>query len=250
MSFSELSSLDGKSWLPRPSAGAAGQTPELGRHYNPDEPRISAGQHGGGEWTRMDDSGREIASDEASELRADAQYAQGPPRGRGVGLRPIPSQLESFRLDLANIREQLATAQIRQRDQLWTVTPSVTAPTIEGRIAEAEGRAREAEDYLRELIRYGIGPGRFACVSIPARGSARDATPGERYLNDRNGYTFGCHTCGTRDPGTGTGSFVLDHQIPIRMNLSDLAQRLFPQCIACSRAQGLWITRWLRRNGL
>ena len=65
---------------------------------------------------------------------------------------------------------------------------------------------------MAELMRYGIGPGRFACEWISARGPGRDFLPLERAEINRIGYTYGCHTCGTKDPGTWSENFVLDHQ--------------------------------------
>jgi hypothetical protein len=47
-----------------------------------------------------------------------------------------------------------------------------------------------------------------------------------------------CHTCGTGDPGTKSGNFVPDHQPPTGINASGQPQRLYPQCLNCSRQQG------------
>ena len=66
-----------------------------------------------------------------------------------------------------------------------------------------------------------------------ARG--RDFTVQERALIDRIGYSTGCHTCGTKDPGTMWRHFVPDHQPPTARNPLGKPQHLFP---SVSRAVG------------
>jgi 5-methylcytosine-specific restriction endonuclease McrA len=88
----------------------------------------------------------------------------------------------------------------------------------------------------------GIGPGRYAGESIPARGPERDFTVKERRELNDIGNATGCHTCGTRAPGTTTENFVADHQVPSALNSMNLQQRLYPQCLTCSLRQGGWIS--------
>jgi hypothetical protein len=90
------------------------------------------------------------------------------------------------------------------------------------------------------------GVGKYADDSIAARSAARKFSGAERAQIDSIGRTTGCHTCGTTDPGTLTGHFVPDHQPPSALNLLGGAQRLYPQCVGCSRAQGLEIARQKR----
>jgi hypothetical protein len=92
---------------------------------------------------------------------------------------------------------------------------------------------------------FGIGP--YAGESIPARSAARNFTAAERAEINRIGAKTGCHTCGTKNPGTKSGNFVLDHQTPSALNRAGGLQRLYPQCKACSDAQGLGIIRLLSR---
>ena len=129
---------------------------------------------------------------------------------------------------------------IRERDPDWRPTPFF-AQTVEGQIRGVEGEARQAQARLLELQRAGIGPGRFAGESIPARGPERDFTVGERRDINRIGGERGCHTCGTVDPGTKRGNFVPDHQRPTGYNPLYRQQRLFPHCVVCSVFQGGWI---------
>lgn len=93
-----------------------------------------------------------------------------------------------------------------------------------------------------------IQPGPFAGESIPARSHERDFSPAERAEIDRIGRATGCHSCGTRDPGTRSGHFVLDHQPPNQLNMEGELQRLYPHCLRCSRLQGLQVVEALRRR--
>jgi len=83
-----------------------------------------------------------------------------------------------------------------------------------------------------------LTPGEHAGESIPARGPDRDFTPEERKKINEIGNTTGCHTCGSTDPGTRSGNFVPDHQPPSATNTTGKPQRLYPQCLPCSRKQG------------
>mgnify|MGYP003700630057 CR=1 FL=1 len=89
----------------------------------------------------------------------------------------------------------------------------------------------------------GIGPGPYAKESLPARGPGRNWTAEEIRQINRIGRKYGCHTCGTKDPGTLSGNFFLDHQLPNAWNPLGRPQRLFPHCMSCSGRQGNWIRR-------
>jgi hypothetical protein len=60
------------------------------------------------------------------------------------------------------------------------------------------------------------------------------------------GSEAGCYTCGTQDPGTLYDDYVLDHQIPTRLNIRDTEQRLYPQCLSCSLRQGGAVRQLIR----
>ena len=134
-----------------------------------------------------------------------------------------------------------AVQRVQRLDPTWKPRPSLHE-TVEGEIAANNGARREAETRYRELQGMGIGPGRFAVESQPARGSGRNWTAEEIRENNRIGRKHGCHTCGTRDPGQASGNFVRDHQHPNALILDGRAQRIFPQCIVCSRKQGGYVT--------
>ena len=113
------------------------------------------------------------------------------------------------------------------------------------RIAE---HVTEAASAATAVERSAVGIGEYAGESIAARSAARDFTAAERKEINRIGSESGCHTCGTTDPGTKYGNFVLDHQPPSALNPPGGPQRLYPHCLGCSREQGLEIARQLRQG--
>ncbi len=92
-----------------------------------------------------------------------------------------------------------------------------------------------------------LEPGPHARESIPARGPGRDFTVAEREAVNEIGRKHGCHTCGTRNPGTKSGDFIPDHQPPSQWAPGQ-PQRLFPHCKACSLKQGGHVNAELRRK--
>jgi hypothetical protein len=147
---------------------------------------------------------------------------------------------QAARLVDAQARAEGSIARVRELDPNWRPTPSFYE-SVEGRIRAYEAEAREAQARASELARVGVGPGPFACDSIPARGPERDFTAAERREINRIGSETGCNTCGTKDPGTSSGNFIPDHQPPSALNYMARPQRLFPHCLTCSLRQGGWI---------
>jgi hypothetical protein len=207
---------------------------------------VPAGRPDGGQWTRVGvgapSGGREVASDAApdNEWKPGALYAT---RRGGRGGPPPMEPGQAARLSLARAKAHDAIARVRELDPNWRRTTTVENidQAVEGQIRAYEAEAREAEARIAALAQVGIGPGPFAAESLPARGPGRDFTIRERAEIDRIGYGRGCHTCGTRDPGTIWGHFIPDHQLPTALNRLNRPQRLYPQCVGCSRNQGLWI---------
>lgn len=117
------------------------------------------------------------------------------------------------------------------------------------RAAQAAEHGAEAARGIEQAAKEATGLGKFAGESIPARSAARDFTAAERADVNGIGAKTGCHTCGTTNPGTKSGNFVPDHQPPSALNAKGEPQRLYPQCINCSREQGLEIARQLRQGG-
>jgi RHS repeat-associated protein len=91
-------------------------------------------------------------------------------------------------------------------------------------------------------------PGPHAGESIPARGPGRDFTATERADGKRIFNETGCHTCGTKNAGTKHNDPVLDHQPVSALNKEGTPQRLYPQCLSCSRNQGLAAARKIREE--
>ncbi len=83
-----------------------------------------------------------------------------------------------------------------------------------------------------------LEPGPHSGESIPARSPDRHFNDGERESINKIGNETGCHSCGTKDPGTKSGNFVPDHQPPSKLNPKGKPQRLYPQCLGCSKKQG------------
>ncbi|MBI9047628.1 MAG: RHS repeat-associated core domain-containing protein [Anaerolineaceae bacterium] len=83
-----------------------------------------------------------------------------------------------------------------------------------------------------------LKPGPYAVESLPARSYDRNWTVYERNMINEFGDKYGCHTCGTKDPGTRSGNWYLDHQPASKLIQNNQPQRLFPQCKNCSNKQG------------
>jgi len=242
--------------------GRAGEPrhPSVGSHghrYDPNQPRVPAGHHDGGQWTSKggEEAQRagvaetrsldEIISDAIEGVIPGARYATGPrrlPRGPVViNGRPVQLTIrQEARLAEAELEARDAIARIREHDPNWRPRPSAYG-TVEGLISAHRADAQQARARFAELQDNGIIPGPYFREGIPARGPGRDFRSGERDLMNELFARHGCHTCGTRDPGTPRGNAVLDHQPATRYNPLRKRQILAPQCLACSRRQGLWI---------
>lgn len=110
-------------------------------------------------------------------------------------------------------------------------------------VAVAMAARPETSVPLRSTLR----PGPHASESIPARGPGRDFTAAERKAVNEIGRKHGCHTCGTKNPGTKSGDFIPDHQPPSQLAPGQ-PQRLFPHCKACSLRQGGEVNAELQRK--
>jgi hypothetical protein len=120
---------------------------------------------------------------------------------------------------------------------------------VEGLIGAHRADALQARARFEELQRHAIMPGPYFREGIPARGPERNFYAREREEVNRMFYAHGCHTCGTRDPGTPSRNAILDHQPPTGYNPLGKAQYLLPQCLTCSLRQGGRI-RHNRNEGL
>jgi RHS repeat-associated protein len=89
-------------------------------------------------------------------------------------------------------------------------------------------------------------PGPFAKGSVPASRPGY-VTAGEQRAVNMLGEEFGCHSCGAVRPGT-AGNWVGDHQPISRFTPVGQAQELYPQCLGCSRQQGLDVINALQEG--
>lgn len=248
--------------------------------YSPGQPRVPAGNPHGGEWTRggsepadaastspghpkNETPWRVVANNDTRVLSdaPDATWAPGARsaqyRARGGGwsggrpvmvngrlLEPTPGQAARLTIAESNWREAIARA--KEVDPRWHPT-SGFEETVEGLISNLEAETKEAENYRSKSACYGAVPGPYAGESIPARGPQRNFTAAERTEINRIGSEGGCHVCGTTEPGTSTGNFVLDHQPPNALSFGR-AQRLYPQCLTCSLRQGGYLSQYPKGN--
>ena len=171
--------------------------------YSPDQPRVSAGNPDGGQWTR-EGSGSQLSTNPTSSssristersgvpvryasleispsnVQTDTpasgtRYAAGNERNeeneREGGMEPSPGQL--IRLDVAQARLNDLIAQARKIDQNWSPSPGVY-DDIEGKITNLEARAQEAEEFLARLRGLGF---------------PRDLSTGRRFISPPNTKT-------------------------------------------------------------
>jgi hypothetical protein len=200
--------------------------------------------------TRRLADGNEILSDAApGPVVVGQQYAQAarpPRRGGGPPEGPVGRLLSDvYQAKLRTLRELEPSNRF-----LSTIQPPDWRPAqsdinrLDLEIAKARQRAPGAIDSQAS----GIGIGPFAREAIPARSGSRAWTPDERAEINRMGYIYGCHTCGTREPGTVGGNFFGDHQSPTRLNPPGQNQIVVPHCMSCSVRQGGLISSIVRRE--
>lgn len=205
------------------------------------------------------DAHRQRESPEEAETLSDAtpesvspgrQYAQagggGSSNRGGRAFGVEPAQVNA-RIRAANFQSHIEAIRKLEPNnrELSYVAPKGWVPTQRdvARIHEELLRARERTRGERLPDRNTLEVGPYASESIAARSTKRDFTAQKRAEINRIGSRSGCHTCGTREPGTPLGNFVLDHQPTSRLNPRGGAQRLFPQCLSCSARQGGEVTR-------
>lgn len=89
-------------------------------------------------------------------------------------------------------------------------------------------------------------PGQFAQGSIRAPSTAQTFSKSIRTDVNTIGNVSGCHTCGVKTPGTMSNNWVPDHQPITSLMTGPGVQRLYPQCLVCSRNQGLEAAKILK----
>jgi len=138
--------------------------------------------------------------------------------------------------ELGTIRENLGmkpAPELSPSNDVERAGAATTAATIEA-AAVVVPLVAGVED--EEPAGATLKPGPHAAESVPASGPR--ITTAEQTEINRIGQTSGCHTCGTKDPGTKSGNFVGDHQPSTALNQAGKPQSLYPQCLHCSQVQG------------
>lgn len=203
--------------------------------FRPEQRRVPSGRPGGGQWTRV------------------PGYAQVHPVSRrragggqiriGGRWHPVtPSQEAQLAQSYGAMRRALRD--VREVDPNWK-PPAQAYSTVEGLISANRSIEREARFRIFELLGTRAEPGPYAREWIPAPPTNRRLTRSERLEIDRIGKRWGCHRCGSTIPGTKTGSFIGDHQVPKSMGTPT---RIYPHCSKCSASQGGLIGGYHRRN--
>jgi hypothetical protein len=223
--------------------------------FRPDQPRVPAGNPDGGEWTKVPGWARESerVSSKPERLEDLVVLVGGRGTRAGSGHVPIGGRLlpltpnQQTRLATSQMELEAALQAVREISPTWKPQSQLYS-TVEGLIGANLAHAREAR-VLREKWRYqGIGPGNFSGELREARSPARRFTREEREEVNRIGRESGCHTCGTRDPGTRLGNFIVDHQLPTGLQRSPARQSLLPHCLECSLRQGGTVRQIRRRK--
>ena len=115
------------------------------KQYNPNQPRVPAGNSDGGQWT----SG-------GGGSGACSEYAQLKPRRLPVGHRIIGGRAyavtpaQEARLDVTAAQARALVREVQQRDPSWKPRPSIY-DGVEGRILANQSEAQQAAARLREL---------------------------------------------------------------------------------------------------
>lgn len=122
-------------------------------------------------------------------------------------------------------------------------TDAAAAAAVRGMFSEKAEASEGKEAGPNSGVPSNVGPGPNAGESVPAGPSARPTKEQQDKINEI-GDRDGCHTCGTRDPGTKSGNWVGDHQDPNKLNPEGKPQSYYPQCLNCSNEQGGRV-RWL-----
>jgi hypothetical protein len=156
------------------------------------------------------------------------------PRDTHTGVRPkvVPPKSKPLRS-----WEDFATHDLKDARPVGGI-PFWAIPMIGPEAAEAE---------IAEEFATALRPGRYARESVPASGPT--ASEAEQLQINEIGRLRGCHTCGTRNPGTANEDWIGDHQLPTKLNPPLKPQRLYPHCAKCSFRQGGEVTQFLRRLG-
>jgi hypothetical protein len=193
--------------------------------FRPDQPRVPRGDPDGGQWTQIPGYAQ---AHRVSRRRGGG----GTVRIGGRSIPITPAQEAHLVQSLGAMRQ--AIRDVHRVDPAWK-PPAQLYSSVDGLISANRAIEVAARFRIFELSRARAGIGRFAAEWIPAPPTNRRMNRHEQRALDRIGRQHGCHWCGTRNPGTGSGSFVGDHQMPKALGTP---LRIYPHCLGCSRIQG------------
>ncbi|GAA2811363.1 hypothetical protein GCM10019017_66510 [Streptomyces showdoensis] len=123
----------------------------------------------------------------------------------------------------------------------WTQQKRVHNLTVED-LHTYYVRAGEAS-----VLVHNATPGQKCDLTLGAGPHAREGValengdieaPGVREMINESGNAHGCHTCGTKVPGTKAGDWIPDHQPPTSLIDLGTPQTAYPHCLECARIQG------------
>lgn len=169
--------------------------------FRADQPRVPAGNPNGGEWT---DGGVVLVNRRTG-------GSSGPIRVGSRWLNPTPAQEARLSVSFAQMRAALR--EVRKVDPAWKPTPQFYE-TIEGQISANTSISLQAQFRVFELRGTPVGPGPYAREWIAAPATNRRLTKSEQNEINRIGQKWGCHRCGSTNPGTKSRDYVGDHQTP------------------------------------
>lgn len=158
----------------------------------------------------------------------------------GVWHQVTPAQQVLLAQSAAAMRA--AVREARRVDPNWR-PPAQAYSTPNGQIAANQAVTQAARQRIFEATSGTMGIGRFAKEWIAAPATNRRLNNTEQLEIDRIGRRWGCHQCGSISPGTPSGRFIGDHQVPKSIGRP---KRSFPHCSYCSKRQGGLLRSYLR----
>lgn len=203
--------------------------------FRPDQPRVPRGHPDGGQWTRTPGY--------AQVHRVSRRRGGGGQIRIGGRWHPItPAQEVLLAQSYGAMRR--AVRDVRKVDPEWK-PPAQVYSTVEGLISANRAIENEARRHIFERLGTGTGVGPNAWEWMPAPSTSRRLSRAEQREVDRIGRERGCHRCGRTEPGTPSGSFIGDHQMPKSIGTPT---RIYPHCLSCSASQGGLLRQYLKRT--
>jgi hypothetical protein len=155
------------------------------RKYSPDQPRVSAGNPAGGQWTKEDGESQSSTSPTYRSSRMSTERSEGPVRYASLEISPSnvltdapasgtryaagnesneesereerieASPGQQIRLEIARDRLNSLISQVQRIDPNWSPTPGYYE-TAEGQISNLEAQVQEAREFLTRLRGLGF----------------------------------------------------------------------------------------------